>query len=106
MFLNKACKPAASAVLLDGKVKNDNAEIGTNATETPKHSIKFGIIMLCIEEVVFKQDNIKQAIAIIIKPIAVSNLFSMSFAISPIINNPNKQTIALGSINKPEADGL
>ena len=106
MFLNNACNPAASAVLFAGKVKKDNAEIGTNATETPKQRIKFGIIILCIDAVVFKQDSIKQATAIIINPIAVSSLFSTSFAISPIISNPNKQTIALGNINKPDADGL
>ena len=106
MFLKSACMPAASAFFDAGSVKNESDVIGIKATATPKHNIIFGMIILCIEAVVFNDVIDISDPPIIRSPIIVKTLFSTYLETSPTIIRPAKHAIALGNIAKPDADGL
>lgn len=106
MFLKSACMPAASAFFDAGSVKNESDVIGIKATATPKHNIIFGMIILCIEAVVFNDVIDISDPPIIRSPIIVKTLFSTYLETSPTIISPTKHAIALGNIAKPDADGL
>ena len=106
IFLNNACKAAASAFFVAGRVSNDNAVTGTNATGTPIHNKIFGKIILSIEDVVFICVSINIAVPIIKKPVAAKIFGFIYFESSPAIISPARQIIALGNIVNPDFDGL
>ena len=106
IFLNKACRAAASAFLLAGSVWKESAVIGTKAVGTPIHSNMFGKMILSIEDVVFICVSINNETAIVTSPIEARTLLSINLEISPTASSPIRQMIALGNIVNPDIEGL